>query len=90
MTHCNQCNTEYTVRSYPRFLRSKRDRMWCEANQKPVEVLKVGDKSKPYTWVERFFCDCGWRLNLHLVDVQLLEQLLPDYHAQQEIRRRAA
>jgi hypothetical protein len=90
MTHCSQCRTEFVPRQYPRFIRSKRDRMGCEANQKPVTQRDIGGKPRWVTWVERFYCDCGWKFQLRGVDVSLLDLLLPDYDAQQEIRRRAA
>lgn len=90
MNLCGQCHREWSPRSYPRFVRSKRDKTWCEEYQKPVATVTIGGKNRLVTWVERMYCDCGWRFQLRMVDVQLLEQLLPDPQAQQEIRRRAA
>ena len=90
MTHCPMCRTEYAERSYPRFIRSKRDRAGVEANGLKLDRVEIKGKGHPITWVTRLYCDCGWRFQLRLVDVQLLENLLPDYYAQQEIRRRAA
>ncbi len=90
MTSCSQCRREYVPRSYPRFLRSKRDKAWAEEYQKRIDTVTVAGKARLVTWVERLFCDCGWRAQLRAVDVQLLEQLLPDFDTQQEIRRRAA
>lgn len=90
MTHCPQCKTEYLERAYPRFIRTKADRALCEENNARIDRLEVNGKQKPITWVRRLYCDCGWRFQLKLVDVTLLDELLPDFHAQQEIRRRAA
>jgi len=64
--------------------------MWAQDTGRRVDTVTIAGKDRPITWVEKLFCDCGWRLNLKGVDVQLLELLLPDYHAQGEIRRRAA
>lgn len=90
MTHCSQCRTAYSDRAYPRFIRNKRDKIGLESQGKRVVQVELKGKKHWVTWVNRVYCDCGWRFQLKLVDVQLLEELLPDYHAQQEIRRRAA
>ena len=92
MTHCSQCRTEFVVRTYPRYIRleGKRDGRWLQANQKPIQEHIIGGVKRWVTWVERFYCDCQWRFQLRGVDVSLLDLLLPDYDAQQEIRRRAA
>ena len=64
--------------------------MWAENEKKQVVRVTIDGKVKPVIWVERFYCDCQWRFQLKGVDVALLDLLLPDYDAQQEIRRRAA
>ena len=89
MTHttCSQCGSVHGAKSYPRFIRDDRDARTCI---RPIETLDLAGKEHRITWVERIFCDCQWAAMLKLVDVRLLELLLPDHNAQHEIRRRAA
>jgi len=86
-THCSQCKAAYGARSYPRFIRDDRDARTTISRQ---ETVMIGTTERRIAWVERITCDCQWRMQLRLVDTQLMELLLPDPQAQQEIRRRAA
>lgn len=86
LTHCSQCRTPFGPRSYPRIIRDDRDARTCP---RPVETIDLGGKPVRITWVERMTCDCGWRCLVRLVDVRVLELLLPDPTARHEIQRRA-
>lgn len=84
---CSQCGSEYKPLKYPRFIRETED---PRTRTTPEELVELKGKDYAITWVTRDFCKCQWKAQLKLVDVRLLELLLPDAWAQQEIRRRAA
>ena len=90
MDTCPQCRSAYTWRSYPRLLRDAKDEAWARDYGKRMDPVTLGTATRSVTWIERLFCDCGWRAQLRAVDGQLLELLLPDPLAQREIYRRTS
>ena len=102
---CRQCRTVYREMPHPRYVgqtihagllarkktyQADLERIttagWRTERLPPVPPAARG---LLVVWIARVHCPCSWRGQVASVHTALLELLLPDPVAQQEIRRRA-
>lgn len=85
---CRQCGGLYTWRAHPRYVRGPTDRRHLV--ERGARIEEEGDLvPRELTYVERLWCDCGWRAQVAEITTALLPRLFPDPIAAHELRRRA-